>query len=136
MPLEETINTFTYLITEANKLKIAYIMLVRYVESSDPTKRGTPHDIIETYGHLITRSHTKFLTNGDFTPQEAARFVRERTVDGVFFGMLFIGHPDLAQRIQYGKLLGAQVDAGTIYGSGRDEVTESIGYTDYATAMY
>jgi hypothetical protein len=32
MPLQETLDTFSYFISEADKLGLAYIMLVRYME--------------------------------------------------------------------------------------------------------
>lgn len=41
MPLEETIETFSHLITEADKMKLGYICLVRYAEAMDPVLDGT-----------------------------------------------------------------------------------------------
>ena len=35
MPLPETVETYKYFITEAEKLDIAYITLVRYARASD-----------------------------------------------------------------------------------------------------
>ena len=35
MPLPETVETYKYFITEAEKLDLAYIVLVRYARSSD-----------------------------------------------------------------------------------------------------
>ena len=35
MPLQETLDTFTYFISEADKLKLSYIALVRYIPSKD-----------------------------------------------------------------------------------------------------
>ena len=35
MPLPETVETYKYFITEAQKLDLAYITLVRYVRPSD-----------------------------------------------------------------------------------------------------
>lgn len=40
MPLQETLDTFSYFITEADKLKLAYIVLVRYSEDMDPEFDG------------------------------------------------------------------------------------------------
>lgn len=40
MPLQETLDTFSYFISEADKLGLAYITLVRYVESFDPVFDG------------------------------------------------------------------------------------------------
>lgn len=44
MPLEETIATFTHFITEADKLGIVYVDLMRYSEMLDPVIDGTYHD--------------------------------------------------------------------------------------------
>ena len=35
MPLSETVETYKYFITEAEKLDLAYIVLVRYARSAD-----------------------------------------------------------------------------------------------------
>ena len=40
MPLDETLETFSYFISEADKLGIAYVTLLRYVETSDPVIDG------------------------------------------------------------------------------------------------
>lgn len=41
MPLQETLDTFSYFISEADKLGLAYITLIRYFESFDPIIDGT-----------------------------------------------------------------------------------------------
>lgn len=59
MPLPDTIQTYTYYITELAKLKLAYIQLVRYVPALDEVippsthMRGIPHDILAVYAPLI-----------------------------------------------------------------------------------
>ena len=40
MPLQETLDTFSYFISEVDKLGLAYIVLVRYMEVSDPIIDG------------------------------------------------------------------------------------------------
>jgi hypothetical protein len=40
MTLEDTLETFRYFVTEADKLKLAYIKLVRYIEMLDPVFDG------------------------------------------------------------------------------------------------
>jgi hypothetical protein len=40
MPLQETLDTYTYFITEADKLGLSYIALLRYVKSLDPVFDG------------------------------------------------------------------------------------------------
>ena len=134
MPLKETVDTFSYFIKEALKLKLAYIVLSRYQQMFDPTGRGTPHDAVATYADLFAGSATALLANGGFTPDEAATNVTEGKVKGVFFGFLWIGHPDLALRIQNGKPLDAQADFATLYGYGGSLEDQKKGYTDYPVA--
>lgn len=134
MPLQDTLDTFSYFIKEASALGLAYIVLVR-AGAMDPTGRGTLHDVISSYAHLIS-SPTKVFSNAQFTPAEAAQFVSEGKVDGVFFGVPWIVYPDLAKRILYGKPLDNEPDTHTFYGHGGTEEQEKKGYTDYPAASY
>ncbi|KIK54938.1 hypothetical protein GYMLUDRAFT_176401 [Collybiopsis luxurians FD-317 M1] len=140
MPLQETIETYTYFIAEADKLGLAYIVLQRYLDFFDPVidgkPRGTKHDVVETFGHLFKKS--VLLANAGFTPEEAAEYVSEGKVAGVFFGRLWISNPDLAKRIQYGKDTDTSVDFLTLYGNmnGKTLEDQGVGYTDYPFAEY
>ncbi|KAJ3980732.1 hypothetical protein F5890DRAFT_1419027 [Lentinula detonsa] len=139
MPLEETIETFTHFITEADKLGIAYIDLVRYVDQLDPVfdgkKRGTKHDVISTYAHLMKNS--KVFSNGGWTGEEAAAAVKDGKVQGVFFGMGWINHPDFAARLEHGKPLDNPLDYTTLYGKYyASEEEQRKGYVDYPAAEY
>ncbi|KAJ7580244.1 hypothetical protein C8J56DRAFT_896829 [Mycena floridula] len=134
MPLQETLDTFSYFITEADKLKLSYICLARPSPHFDPTGRGTPHDVVESYRHLI--KHAKVFVNVNFTVEEATALVESGKADGVFFGRAFINHPDLAKRIEFGKPLDNPIDYTTFYGTGKDEAAEIKGYTDYPAATY
>lgn len=95
MPLEDAVETFSYFIKEALKLGIVYIAIPRYSTLMDPVSRGTPHDVIETYGPLFKDSTTKFFSNVGFTPEEAEKVVSDpsNTVEGIFFGMPYLAHP-------------------------------------------
>jgi 2,4-dienoyl-CoA reductase-like NADH-dependent reductase (Old Yellow Enzyme family) len=136
MPIQETLDTFTYLITEIDKLKIAYIALVRYSEAFDAPidgkHRGTPHDVLESYGHLIKNSK-RFLNLG-LTPDEGASLIDAGKIDAAIFGMPWISHPDYARRIQEGKPLDGVPDFAHLYGSGKSADEERKGYTDYPFA--
>ncbi|KAJ7582090.1 hypothetical protein C8J56DRAFT_1015703 [Mycena floridula] len=134
MPLQETLDTFSYFITEADKLKLSYICLARPSAMFKSTSREPAPDPVESYRHLI--KHAKAFFNTDFTPEEAAALVESGKADGVFFGKPFINHPDLAKRIEFGKLLDNPTDYTTFYGTGKDEATEAKGYTDYPAASY
>ena len=40
MPLKETLDTFSYFISEADKIGLSYIVLLRYTEALDPVFDG------------------------------------------------------------------------------------------------
>ncbi|KAF7348674.1 Oxidored-FMN domain-containing protein [Mycena venus] len=136
MPLEDTIETFSYFLSEADKLKLSYITLARYLPHMDPiidgNKRGTPHDPVSTYGKLINNSRT-FLVGG-LSPEEAEELVKTGQVDGVFFGIPWVTHPDLAKRIRHGKRLDNVVAMPHLYGD--VNVDPCRGYTDYPAVTY
>jgi len=138
MPLEETIETFSYFITEADKLKLAYITLLRYQPHLDPVidgkTRGVPHDVVATYGHLM--KHSKKFINGGITPEEGEELVVSGKADAVVFGMLWLTHPDLAKRIQFGKLIDNVPNYPLLYGAGGTVEDQRKGYTDYPAAVY
>ncbi|KAK0235727.1 hypothetical protein EDD85DRAFT_953588 [Armillaria nabsnona] len=93
MALEETLQMFSYFISEVDKLKIAYVTL---------------HDVISTYAPLL--KNALVFGNAGFTGEEAARYVSEGKPAGVFFGVPWIAHPDFAKRLQYGKPLDGLLD--------------------------
>jgi 2,4-dienoyl-CoA reductase-like NADH-dependent reductase (Old Yellow Enzyme family) len=133
MPLEEAIATFSYFITEVDKLGVAYIALNRYNAALDPVidgkSRGTPHDVVGTYGPLMKNAKT--MVNGSFTPEEGAEFVASGKADAVVFGMLWITHPDVFRRIQLGKPLDNALDYAHLYGTEGTVDEQRRGYSDY-----
>ncbi|KAJ7742159.1 hypothetical protein DFH07DRAFT_44628 [Mycena maculata] len=136
MPLKDTVETFSYFISEADKLNLSYITLYRYTPHKDPPikgkERGTPHDIISTYGKLIQKAKT-FVVGG-VTPEEADELVKTGQVDGVFFGVAWLTHPDLAKRIRHGKSIDNMLAVPHLYGD--SNVDPKLGYTDYPAVTY
>ncbi|KAF8337263.1 flavoprotein NADH-dependent oxidoreductase [Amanita rubescens] len=136
MPLQETLDTFSYFISEADKLGLAYIILVRYMEFVDPIidgkRRATNHDVVASYRHLIKNS--KFILNGGVLPEEAAELVKSGVADAVSFGFNYITHPDFAKRVLHGKPLDNVLNMKHIYGAGNKDLR--LGYTDYPAASY
>lgn len=131
MPLEEDIATFKYYITELDKMGIAYIQLVRYLEVMDPEyeegkKRATIHDVVATYTPLI--ENAKVLLNGSYDAKEADEAIAKGIADAVVFGVPFISNPDFYQRVQLGLEL-EEGDQKTFY-AGKPE-NNGAGYTDY-----
>ncbi|KAK0447211.1 FMN-linked oxidoreductase [Armillaria borealis] len=112
MPIQETLDTFRYLISELDKLGIAYVTLMRY----NPA--------------------TRVFGNASFTGEEAARYIEDGKVDGVFFGIPWIPNPDFAKRLEKGKAPEANIDFATLYGRGGLEEDEKKGYVDYPVAEF
>ena len=143
MPLDDTLATYTYFISQADALPLAYFSLVRYVPKLDAVidgkPRATQHDVLAAYRPHI-RNAALFL-NADLTPDEASKLIEEGKIDAGVFGWLWIGHPDLTGRLQSGgaAALGNDVDVMRLYGGSgpegesADEALERVkkGYTDY-----
>ena len=80
MPLPETVETYKYFITEAEKLDLSYIVLVRYARSSDveidgqclshsfPMKAGT--NLLAFLPRQITRNRARRPRNVPSIRQE------------------------------------------------------------------
>ncbi|KAJ7626922.1 flavoprotein NADH-dependent oxidoreductase [Roridomyces roridus] len=136
MPLQETLDTYEYLLREADKLNLAYVCLARYSPwldvEFDGKKRATPHDVPETYAPFLPS--TNIWVNTGYTPEEAETAVSSGKIAGVFFGMAWITHPDVGKRIQKGKPLDNAPDYATLYGA--PGVDPAKGYTDYKAAEY
>ncbi|KAJ7258370.1 hypothetical protein B0H12DRAFT_1109726 [Mycena haematopus] len=138
MPLEEdTVETFSYFLSEADKLRLSYITLSRYIPDLEDhrieaDKGSIPHDVLSTYGKLINNAKT--FVDGGVTPREAEELVRTGAADGVFFGMSWLTHPDLAKRIRHGKRTENTAVISLLYGDAN--VEPCLGYTDYPAVMY
>ncbi|KAJ6537646.1 hypothetical protein B0H19DRAFT_1078790 [Mycena capillaripes] len=136
MPLQDTIDTFGYLLREINKLGLAYVVLMRYLPfldlEFDGKMRATQHDVVETYSPFLT--NTPIFVNGGVTPAEAEELVASGKATGVFFGIPWLTHPDLARRIKEGKELDNAPDFMHFYGA--EGVDPALGYVDYKEATY
>ncbi|CAK5266264.1 unnamed protein product [Mycena citricolor] len=130
-PLDETIETYGYLLTEIDKLGLAYVCLLQYLDSLDPTKRGTPHDVWETYKPFL--KNTPLIPNGGITPEQALEWVESGKYPAVLIGIPWISHPDLGRRIKAGKPLDNVLDGPHVYGG---DYEPSIGFLDYPEAIY
>ncbi|KIK38151.1 hypothetical protein CY34DRAFT_809635 [Suillus luteus UH-Slu-Lm8-n1] len=138
MPLQENIDTFQYFISQADDLDLGYICLLRYNPALDPEidgqLRAIKHDVLKTYRPCIKKSPL-FLNSG-LTPEEANELIAAKEIDAAVFGVLWIGHPDLAKRIEHDIPLDAKLDPETFYGRGPQIPYEEQkkGYTDYPAA--
>ncbi|KIJ23425.1 hypothetical protein M422DRAFT_231647 [Sphaerobolus stellatus SS14] len=135
MPLEETLETFTYLIKELDEMKLAYLALSRYLPMSDPVfdgkTRATQHDVLNSYRPFI--ENTKLVLNGGLTPSEADGLIQSGEIDAAAFALLWIAHPDMQKRIEAGKPLDAELDFKNIYW--HEGITVEKGYTDYVSVV-
>ncbi|PPR07918.1 hypothetical protein CVT24_000898 [Panaeolus cyanescens] len=135
MPLEDTIATYSYFITEADKLGIAYVTLVRYSPNSDfmvdGKSRATHHDVFGTFRPFI--KNAKVIVNADVTPEEGERLVSEGKADAIAIGFNFITHPDLVKRVRAGYPLDNIPDIPHLQ-TKTDSGDFSVGYTDYPFA--
>ncbi|KAJ7118841.1 flavoprotein NADH-dependent oxidoreductase [Mycena epipterygia] len=136
MPLQETIDTFGYLLREVNKLGLSYVVLTRYNAWMDPEydgkKRGTVHDVVATFAPFLTE--TPIFVNSGVTPAEAEELVSSGTAAGIFIGINWIAHPDLGKRVRAGKALDTPPDFATFYGA--PGVDPALGYTNFKEAVY
>jgi len=91
--------------------------------------------VLKTYRPCIKKS--ALFLNGGLTPEEANQLIAAKEIDAAVFGTLWIGHPDLAKRIDHGIPVDAKMDPTTFYGPGPQTPYEQQkkGYTDYPAAM-
>ncbi|KAJ7453215.1 hypothetical protein FB451DRAFT_1373918 [Mycena latifolia] len=128
MPLEETIDTFSYLLREVDKMGLSPMLDPEF----DDKKCGTPHDVLATYSPFLSTTH--IFANCGVTPAEAADLIASGTVAGVFFGLPMVTHPDVGWRIQTGKPLDNVPDFAHLYGA--EGVDPVVGYLNYKAAVY
>lgn len=122
MPAPETLATYTHLLREVSKRKIAFVELQRWFSVFDPIHRGT---IIpcKTWRKLY---HGTLFLGGNMSPAEAASLIRDGHCDGILFGRFFMANPDLPSRLIAGLPLNA-FDFSTAFGGG------AKGYNTYPT---
>ncbi|KAJ7250494.1 hypothetical protein B0H12DRAFT_1234373 [Mycena haematopus] len=94
--------------------------------------RETRHDVVETFVPFLT--NTLVFVNAGVTPSEAKELVDSGKAAGVFFGLNWITHPDLARRIKEGKELDNMPDFLHLHGA--EGVDPALGYLDYKEATY
>ncbi|KAF7326131.1 Oxidored-FMN domain-containing protein [Mycena kentingensis (nom. inval.)] len=145
MPLADTIATYGHLLTciDALPTPLSFVCLMQYnawidIEYPDAPgiKRGTNFDVLATFTReqYFASGRTQLWLNSGVQLEQAEKVVSEGTVDGVFFGLYWLAHPDLAKRIEHGK----PVDnvPRVVYFYGADGVDPTLGYTDYEAAQY
>ncbi|KAF8882045.1 hypothetical protein CPB84DRAFT_1871668 [Gymnopilus junonius] len=112
MPLDETLNSFSYYFSELDKLGLAYIILMRYTPILDVVfdggSRATKHDVLLAYRPFI--KNTLLFLNGRVTPEEGAELLASGQIDAITLGFSWITHPDLVEQLEQEKPLDNELD--------------------------
>ena len=116
--------TFGYVVTELDRIGIAYLHVV------EPRIKGT-EEIAEGKApiaaqHLRPKFGRTLIAAGGFTAESAATIVEAGDADLVAFGRHFVSNPDLPERIRRNLPLN-RYDRSTFYGG------DGRGYIDYPT---
>jgi 2,4-dienoyl-CoA reductase-like NADH-dependent reductase (Old Yellow Enzyme family) len=127
MPLEETRRTYTYLLNQLRDRGLAYVQVQRYTADMDG-ERGTKFDVRELKQHFA-HATGRFILNGDYNAEEAAKAVKNGDCDAVTFASYYLTNPDLAQRVLKGQRINAP-DYTNLYGDFFRPETFPVGYTD------
>lgn len=129
--IESATETYSYLITELDKLNIGYIQVSRYLKMMDYTGRGNKIDI-EVFRPFIKNSIA--MINGSITPEEAEQLLTrpDHPWDLVSIGRPFITNPDYVERLQQEVALNSNYDYSTFYGNNVEDFAK--GYSDWPTA--
>ena len=109
---DDPAETFGYLLSEAARLDLAYLHVIRFPGRVDNLAIGRRY------------FPDRLLVNESYQPNEAEQVVAAGEASAVSFGRPFIGNPDLVARIARGTAL-ADFDPSTLYTEG------AAGYTDY-----
>jgi 2,4-dienoyl-CoA reductase-like NADH-dependent reductase (Old Yellow Enzyme family) len=122
------IETYTYLLTQLNERKISHVQLV------EPTEDYGGRSLYPKASHQIPTVCKQFrevfkgtlITNSGYNPDTALKAIQEGYADLVAFAKLYVGNPDLVERVKNGWEL-AQPDFTTLLSPGEK------GYIDYPT---
>jgi len=117
--------TFGYVVTELDRLGIAYLHVVEpRIKGTEDIAHGQAPVAVQ---HLRSKFSRTLIAAGGFTPNSAEAIVAAGNADLVAFGRHFIANPDLPERLRHSLPLN-RYDRSTFYGG------DARGYTDYPTA--
>lgn len=115
-----TMTTYGTYIAALDKLGLAYLHMI---EGTTRGARSYPGEI--DLPALRKQFRGAYIANNGFSPDLAARTVRDGQADLVSFGRPFLANPDFVRRIETGGPLAEEAPKETWYGGGRD------GYADW-----
>ncbi|MCB4321999.1 alkene reductase [Alcaligenes sp. 13f] len=115
---------YGYLIEQLNRFDLAYL---HFVEGATATSRFIPEGV--DLDVLSAKFNGPFIGNNNYDLEMAIERRAAGKIDAVAFGRLFIGNPDLVERLRRGAEL-TIAPRESYYGGG------AKGYTDWATGNY
>ena len=117
-----TLETYSYLARELDRIGIGYIHLIEPVGGrlGDTPKNAQLASIIRT------KFSGTLILNGGYDAQTGNKAIENGKADLISFGVLFLANPDLPERFRINGSLNP-VDVSTFY------MGEEKGYTDYST---
>lgn len=118
--LNDPIAQFTHLITELDKLPLAYVHLMNN-SPMFPLLPNYPNEVMETFGK---HTHHIIIANGSYTKETGETLLESGNADIISYGALFLANPDLPKRFELNAALN-QPDRATMFGGGEN------GYTNY-----
>jgi N-ethylmaleimide reductase len=114
--------TFRYVVTELDRLSIAYLHVVEpRIKGIEEIAKGQAPIAAQ---HLRPKFSRALIAAGGFTGETAAAIITAGDADLVAFGRHFISNPDLPERLRRGFPLN-RYDRSTFYGG------DGRGYIDY-----
>lgn len=115
------VELYSYLITELNKLPIAYFHLMQPLFAIDHLPHY-PQNVLEAFSQLTEKN---IIANGGYNREKAERALQNNEAHFISFGSLFLANPDLPKRFELNAALN-EPDRTTMYAGGDEK-----GYTDY-----
>jgi N-ethylmaleimide reductase len=115
---------YSYLISELDKLNLAYLHLIE-PRASGAGQRDVDHKNVPSAAQLFRPLWTGILiAAGNFNKESANAMLADRDADAIAFGRFFISNPDLPERFRQNAAL-TPYNRATFYSRGPD------GYINY-----
>jgi N-ethylmaleimide reductase len=121
--LDDPVAAYTYLISELNKMDLAFVEIARNNKKESMPPEYPREDEIQLFGRLSTNT---VIANSGYNRDTAEAELMKGTAKLISFARLFLANPDLPQRFEQNAALN-EVDSKTMYGG------DEKGYTDYPT---
>ena len=118
---DDPIKSFTYLISELNKLDLSFVEIMKKNPLFPPLEHYPKEDEIELFGKQV---RTKVIANTAYDRESSEAELQKGIADLISFGTLFLSNPDLPKRFELHAELN-EPDKTTMFGGSEK------GYIDY-----